>query len=209
MTLKSLIKNILPHFLVSSYGKRRKKAPEYLKYMEMGDSVLLPNFGITVFNPEQRKYVIIGNDNMLDCQIYFESGSGEVNIGDRVYIGGSTIICRSKIEFGSNIFVAWGVHFYDHDSHSLDFKNRQNDITQQLEDYRRGESIVRNKNWDVVNSASIKICDNAWIGMNAVILKGVTIGEGAIVGAGSVVTKSVPEWTLVAGNPAKFIKELK
>ena len=45
--------------------------------------------------------------------------------------------------------------------------------------------------------------------MNVIILKGVTIGEGAVVGAGSVVTKDVPAWTVVAGNPAKVVKELK
>ena len=46
------------------------------------------------------------------------------------------------------------------------------------------------------------------IGMNCIILKGVTIGEGAIVGAGSVVTKDVPAWTVVAGNPAIFVKKI-
>jgi galactoside O-acetyltransferase len=117
-------------------------------------------------------------------------------------------MCRTKVEFGNNIFVAWGSYFYDHDSHSLDYKLRQDDISQQLTDIRNGEFFITHKNWDVVNTASIKICDNAWIGMNALILKGVTIGEGAIVGAGSVVTKDVEPWTIVAGNPAKFIKRV-
>ena len=112
------------------------------------------------------------------------------------------------VEFGNNIFVAWGSYFYDHDSHPLDYKLRQEDITQQLLDYRNGVSFTKNKNWEAVNTAPIKICDNAWIGMNCIILKGVTIGEGAIVGAGSVVTKSVPPWTIVGGNPAKVIKEI-
>ncbi|MBO9200144.1 acyltransferase [Niastella sp. MAH-29] len=146
---------------------------------------------------------------MLDCNIIFESGTGEVIIGNRVFIGASTIICRSKVEFGNNIFVAWNTCFYDHDSHSLDYRHRQQDITQQLTDFRNGESFIKNKNWEVVNSAPIKICDNAWIGMNALILKGVTVGEGAIVAAGSVVTKSVPAWTVVAGNPAKVVKNLE
>lgn len=52
--------------------------------------------------------------------------------------------------------------------------------------------FIAHKNWDVVNSKPITICNDAWIGMNCIILKGVTIGEGAIVGAGSVVTKDVP-----------------
>ena len=54
----------------------------------------------------------------------------------------------------------------------------------------------------------IVIKDKAWIGFNSIILKGVTIGEGAIVGAGSVVTKDVPPYTIVAGNPARIVREI-
>lgn len=60
-----------------------------------------------------------------------------------------------------------------------------------------------------VRTAPITIKDYAWISYNVCILKGVTIGEGAIVGAGSVVTKDVPDWTVVAGNPAKIIRYIK
>lgn len=56
-------------------------------------------------------------------------------------------------------------------------------------------------------AASIVVEENAWIGGNAIILPGVTIGKGAVVGAGSIVTKNVPSWTVVAGNPAKIIKK--
>jgi acetyltransferase-like isoleucine patch superfamily enzyme len=212
MTFKSIIKNLLPHFVVSRYNQTKYNSSirnSYLQYLEKGDSILRENFYIRVDNSPVRKCVKIGDDSMLDCNIVFESGTGEVIIGNRVFIGASTIICRSKIEFGNNIFVAWNTCFYDHDSHSLDYRHRQQDITQQLTDFRNGELFIKNKNWDVVNSAPIKICDNAWIGMNALILKGVTVGEGAIVAAGSVVTKSVPAWTIVAGNPAKVVKSLE
>src|SRR6476620_10212698 len=57
-----------------------------------------------------------------------------------------------------------------------------------------------------LKTALVKICDNVWIGMNAVILKGVTIGENSVVAAGSVVTKSVEPNTIVAGNPAQVVK---
>ena len=54
----------------------------------------------------------------------------------------------------------------------------------------------------------VVIEDDAWIGFKSSVLKGVTIGRGAIIAAGSVVTKDVPPFTLVAGNPAKVIREL-
>lgn len=58
-------------------------------------------------------------------------------------------------------------------------------------------------------SEPIKVSDNVWIGANCTILKGVNIGKGAIIAAGAVVTKDVPEYTIVAGVPAKEIKRLK
>jgi acetyltransferase-like isoleucine patch superfamily enzyme len=67
----------------------------------------------------------------------------------------------------------------------------------------------KNKDWSIVQSEKIIINDKVWIGFDVLILKGVVIGEGAIIAAKSVVTKDVPAWTLFAGNPAKYIKDLK
>lgn len=97
---------------------------------------------------------------------------------------------------------------YDHDSHSIFADDRCKDITTEYKNLQTGKPMISGKNWEIVKSAPIKICSYAWIGMNCIILKGVTIGEGAIVGAGSIVTHDVAPWTLVAGNPAKFIKNL-
>jgi galactoside O-acetyltransferase len=195
----------------------RKKISNYLlsrhlsvvkKYMHIGNSHFLNNFRMAIVGASDRKYVYVGDDCMLDCNILFESPAGEVLIGNRTYIGESKIICRSKIEFEDNVFVAGGTCFYDHNSHSIDFREREKDITQQLKDYRAGGVFIENKNWDVVAASPIKVCSHAWVGMNCLILKGVVIGEGAIVGAGSVVTKSVEPWTVVGGNPAKILKEI-
>lgn len=78
-------------------------------------------------------------------------------------------------------------HFRDSDNHIIT---------------RRGN----NCNEDKPVSAPIVIGDHVWIGMNVIVLKGVTIGEGAVVAAGSVVTKDVPPYSLVAGVPANVIK---
>jgi len=179
------------------------------QYVNIANSHLVDGFGMTLYKPETGKvYLSVANDTILSCKIIFESSAGEVVIGNKTFIGGSNIICRSKIEIGDNVFIAWGGYIYDHDSHSVDYRERQNDITQQLMDLKNGLNFIENKNWDVVNCKPIKICSNAWIGMNCTILKGVTIGEGAIVGAGSVVTKDVAPWTIVGGNPAKLLKDI-
>jgi acetyltransferase-like isoleucine patch superfamily enzyme len=181
----------------------------YSNFMQLGNSYLLDAFVLDLNNPKKNKvYVKVGNDSMLGCVISFESESGEVIIGNNVFLGNSHLICRSKIEIEDNVFIAWGGYIYDHDSHSLNYRNREEDIAQQLIDYRAGRNFIINKNWDNVNTKPIKICANAWIGLNCTILKGVTIGRGAIVGAGSVVTKDVPDWTIVGGNPARILKEI-
>lgn len=179
------------------------------RFILSGNSHFTENFRLRIINPTVGEhYLQIGENSMLDCKILFESGEGKVKIGNNNYIGTSNIICRTSVVFEDNIFVAWGSYFYDHNSHSIDYKERENDIKQQLLDYRNGKLFIENKNWSVVDTAPIRICSNAWIGMNCIILKGVVIGEGAVVAAGSVVTKNVEPWTIVGGNPASFIKAI-
>lgn len=211
MSFKYILKNLLPHFLVKRMEKSRPaiKKKFSMEFMTCGNSVLNSAFHVRADKKVKgKKFVSIGDDCILNCKLIFESEMGEIKIGNRVFIGNSEVLCREKIEFGNNIFVSWGCVFYDHDSHSIDYRQRQNDITQLLKDLRAEGPLVENKNWDTVASKPIKVCDNAWIGMKSIILKGVTIGEGAIVAAGSVVTKDVAPWTIVGGNPAVFIREI-
>lgn len=102
-----------------------------------------------------------------------------------------------------------GMYIYDHNAHSLDYASRIYDIQKEREDFHANRNFGFSKNWSPVKSAPIKICNKVWIGFNAIILKGVTIGEGAVVAAGAIVTKDVPEWTVVAGNPAVVVKKIK
>jgi galactoside O-acetyltransferase len=192
----------------SKKEKRNNKLLHTQKNFTYGKNTILLN-ELTIRNPYQNK-ITIGDDCMINCNFIFESDKGEIEIGDRCFINaGTNIISRSKIKFGNDITVAWGCTFYDHNSHSFDWKERANDIRQQTKDYLECGDFIKNKNWDVVKSRPITIEDKAWIGMNCTILNGVTIGEGAIVGACSVVRENVEPWTVVAGNPAKVIKRLK
>lgn len=190
---------------------KREKRFKYLKqFFTKGiNSILQPSFNMRLDNPiPGNKYLKIGSDCIIGGNFIFESNKGFVEIGDNTFIGSSTFISISKIYIGNNVHIAWGCTFYDHDSHSLDYIERRKDMNDQLSCLRLSKQITETKNWNSVKSSQIKIENDAWIGMNCIILKGVTIGKGAVVGAGSVVTKDVPEWTVVAGNPAKIVKEI-
>jgi galactoside O-acetyltransferase len=153
--------------------------------------------------------VKIGDNSLLGCSIILERNGAKVEIGNNVYCGSSKIICINKIVIGDNVLISWGVTFYDHNSHSVEIQDRRKDIWQALEDFKRfNGNFVAKKNWDTVESKPITVEGDVWIGMDAMILKGVTIGEGAIIGARSVVTKDVPPYTIVGGNPAKIIRHL-
>jgi len=119
-------------------------------------------------------------------------------VGVNTFIGGSTIVCAEHVEIGNDVLISWGCTIVDHNSHSIYWTERASDV----KNWYNG-----NKDWRFVDISPVKIEDKAWIGLNAIILKGVTIGEGAVVGAGSVVTKDVLPYTIVAGNPAKQIRE--
>lgn len=160
-------------------------------------------------NPVNR--VSVGTENVLCCLVVLENLTGRVNIGNRSYIGsGTKLIASTSISIGNDVMISWGCTVVDHDSHSLDYRLRADDIKSWRKGLIKGglRMAAANKNWTYVQQAPISIHDKAWIGMDVLILKGVTIGEGAIVAARSVVTKDVPPWTLVAGNPAREIRSL-
>jgi acetyltransferase-like isoleucine patch superfamily enzyme len=141
----------------------------------------------------------IGNNCIVCSYVVFEKDNAALSIGNRCFIGKGLMSIASDVKIGSDVMISWGVTIADHNSHSLNFSERKTDV----ENWRS-----QNKDWSTVKIQQIVIQDKVWIGFNSILLKGVTIGEGAIVGAGSVVTKDVAPFTIVAGNPARVIREL-
>ena len=154
--------------------------------------------------------IIIGNDCILGCSLIYESNKGAIKIGDRCLIYVNTqIIIRNSVEIGNDVTIAWNCTIYDHNSHSLDWKERQKDLFAELDCLKNGLDFIQNKNWNTVKSRPIKICDKAWLGFGVTVLNGVTIGEGAIIGAQSVVREDIPPYSIAYGNPARVVKYIK
>ena len=144
--------------------------------------------------------VVIGDNTMQEARIYFDKENAIVSIGNRCFIGYSKIVCSENVTIGDDVLISWGCTIVDHNSHSIYWDERCDDVI---------NWIHGKKNWSNVNIKPVKIGNKVWIGFNSIILKGVNIGEGAIVGAGSVVTKDIPPYTIVAGNPAKIIRKIQ
>lgn len=144
-------------------------------------------------------HICIGNDSVVRCRINFDHPNGVVSIGDRCFIGSSHLVCHSRITIEDDAIISWGVTIVDHDSHSIYRDKRRSDVV----DWALGK-----KDWSSVPIEPVTIRAGAWIGFGASILKGVTVGEGAVVGARAVVTKDVPPYAVVAGNPARVVRQL-
>lgn len=142
--------------------------------------------------------VVVGEQSQVSGSIIFDKEGASVVIGNRVFMNG-LLVSACNIQLGDDILMAWGVTVVDHNSHSLSFSKRSRDVV----DWQSGI-----KDWTNVKMSPVKISDKVWIGFNAILLKGIVVGEGAVVAAGAVVTKDVPPWTVVAGNPACVVKEI-
>jgi len=145
------------------------------------------------------KGIRFGSECIINCQFAIDREKATISIGDRCYVGKSNIVSALSVVIEDDVIISWGVTIVDHNSHALSVEHRLNDVR----DWHSG-----GKDWSHVESLPVLIQRGAWVGFNAIILKGVTIGEGSIVGAGSVVTKDVKPQTIVAGNPAKLIRTL-
>jgi acetyltransferase-like isoleucine patch superfamily enzyme len=145
--------------------------------------------------------VVIGEGCLIQGAVVTETKDATIRLGDNTFVGGNTLIASAiGIEIGSDVLISYQCIVTDSDNHSVHFSLRRRDLA----DWRNGG----NHDWTTTVSKPVRIADGAWLGARSMVLKGVTIGEGAIVGAGSVVTKDVPAWTIVAGNPARVMREL-
>jgi len=168
-----------------SFKKLRTNGIPYISIARGGNCIIQDNFRMNnglLGNP-------IGRPQR--CTLFVDRGATLI-IGNEVSISSTAIVVHEKITIGDHVKIGGGVCIYDTDFHSLDSKHRENPkMDRQFE-----------------NKLPVSIEDHVFIGAHTTILKGVTIGKNSIVGACSVVTKSIPPNEIWAGNPARLIKTI-
>ena len=123
------------------------------------------------------------------CKLFADRKGAKISIGEKSRIHGTCIHAYTSISIGRHCLIAANCQIIDSSGHDLSFDDVYNRVN------------------TVGDSRPIVIEDAVWIGANSIILPGVTIGKGSVVAAGSVVVKDVPAMSVVAGNPAKVIKQ--
>jgi acetyltransferase-like isoleucine patch superfamily enzyme len=136
----------------------------------------------------------IGNNCVINGELLTFAHSGAVQIGDWCYIGeGSRVWSSKQIIIGNRVLIAHNVNIHDTNSHPINMERRHLH-------FKAIKNTGHPRNIEDIKAKDIVIEDDVWIGFNSIILKGVTIGKGSIIGAGSVVTKDIPAGSIYAGN---------
>lgn len=156
----------------------------------------------SIINMQDNKHLLIGNNTHVRGELLVYPYGRGIKIGNDCYIGENSIIrSGDSIDIGNSVLIGHGCNIFDTDSHEIDYIQRD-------KSYKNMLLYGHPKDRGQVKTAPVIIKDFAWISFNVSILKGVTIGKGAIVGACSVVTHDVPDFCLAVGNPARVVKKI-
>jgi acetyltransferase-like isoleucine patch superfamily enzyme len=149
-----------------------------------------------------RERIRIGGNSWIKGYLLVFNHGGQITIGEHCFIGSdSKIWSACNIHIGNRVLISHNVNIHDSNSHPTDAQKRHLDYL-----HIRSKGLPLEND---LNEKAIIIEDDVWIGFNSIILKGVKIGKGAIIGAGSLIAKDVESYTIVAGNPAVVIKNIE
>lgn len=192
--MKKIIKLVIRYFKnIKVYFVLKMSRIEYENFPEINGKLFLKNYGVVKFG----KNVVLNSAykfNPIGGQTFtsiFVEKNACLEIGEKSGISNTAIYCAEKIVIGKKVYIGGNCKIYDTDFHSLKLEDRM----------KRPEINQKEK--------SVYIKDGAFIGGSTIILKGVTIGKESVIGAGSVVSKNIPDYEVWAGNPVKFIRKMK
>lgn len=171
------------------------------KHFQCAPTAVLHRTASVANNMPDPSAIVIGAYTHIKGELLTFGHGGRISIGEYCYVGEQTHIWSAQeISIGDRVLIAHNVNIFDNSTHPIGASER----------HRQFKDIIASGHPRVIDLSeqAVKIGDDVWIGCMSVILKGVTIGRGAIIGAGSVVTRDVPPYTIVAGNPASVIREI-
>jgi len=173
--------------------------------------IIAPDANINyIIHPDKKNLnLVVGENSHIYSVFNFVQPNAQIHVGNRCQLGNVNFVASTSITVGDDVLMAWGINILDSDHHSIFWEERKNDVMRCREDYilSNGRAIGQSHDWSCVEKHPVFIGNKCWIGINVIILKGVTIGEGAIIAAGSVVFEDVPPWCVAAGNPCRIVKK--
>lgn len=201
--MRDILKRILYRILLFLERKRDNARIYYnSKTLVLGEGSKLYKESVICNMQGDIKNITVGKNTHIRGELLTLNYGGKIEIGNDSFVGpGTRIWSGEKVIIGSDVLISHNVNIIDTNSHETDHIERSEGYKSLLiNGYPKEKGSIR--------TAPIVIGDYAWISFNVTILKGVTIGKGAIVAANSVVMEDVPEFTLAGGYPAKVIKKL-
>ena len=167
------------------------------------DAYLETTYSFHRYRSRAQPGVRIGRAATIYLGTMFDVGiEGRVSVGQYALVHGAWIICDAEIEIGDYTLISWNVVLMDNYRVQLDPAARRRQLLQVPSSSPRRPTSAG-------SAQPIRIGRNVWIGFDCCVLPGVTIGQGAVVGARSVVVEDVPPYTIVAGNPARVIRPIE
>ncbi len=154
------------------------------------------------FNSREPNALVIGAHGTMEG-VHFDLGEqGRMSVGDYCYFTNAVLLCELEVRIGNYVMIGWNTTIADTDFHPLAPAER---IADAIACSRQAQGRPR----PAILKKPVIIEDDVWIGPNATILKGVRVGAGAFIEAGSLVTRDVPARARVLGNPAQIIGQVE
>jgi acetyltransferase-like isoleucine patch superfamily enzyme len=166
------------------------------------NTLITADYAFKRFRSKQPDALRIGSHATMDGVHFAVGEGGKISIGDYCYFTNAVLLCELELRIGNYVVIGWNATIADTDFHPLAPAER-------IADAMACSPLNRGRPRPEIAKKPVVIEDDVWIGPNATILKGVRIGAGAWIEAGSLVTRDVPPGSRVLGNPAQIVGEAK
>jgi acetyltransferase-like isoleucine patch superfamily enzyme len=162
------------------------------------NTLITAEYAFKRFLSKQERALVIGSNCTMDGVHFAIGRDARVRIGNYCYFTNAVLLCEMELQIGNYVMIGWNTTIADSDFHPIAPADR-------IADAVACSPLAQDRPRPEIPRRRVIIEDDVWIGPNATILKGVRIGAGAFVEAGSLVTRDVPSRTRVLGNPAQVI----